>query len=463
MCRCAAVLCWCVLACSAAPGQETGEQVLLDTSPRLTVADLLHIEQNIQFCLGTWLTEREREILLTGVLGEWLACDRDGRGQMLEFAASAVSLGGLSPEGAAGVREGTLTALRRASEAGRPLGRAVTRIDARVTGVLRTASPRVTEHDGEAWLESQEWALSLLVGSTVRVPDELGRKLIAAACAARPEELAGSAERWARLRQAAGQASPEALRATREALAKPTEPPAATGATLYADPLGLWAATVPEGYGLGDGAGANAEGQTFTSADGARILAVGLGAVPPDVVAGNRPLASALEQTLKTGGAFTEPVPRAQARALGVSALIERAGKTVLICQLRAPGDTALVTVAAIAPTTDLARMLPDAAQLLGSFVFTGGVWEGQRDWAGAQPLARPGESPAAAGGRELRHALEEALGLLAVRVVGAPLGGGRLAFDEALAMLGGTREISVLECPRADARGLPGGATPPQ
>lgn len=452
MYRPVAVLCWCVLAGSAALGQDAGGQVLLDTSPRLTVADLLHIEQNIQFALGTWLTEREREDLLSGVLGEWLVCDRDGRGQMLEFAASAVSLDGLSPEGAAGVREGTLTALRRASESGRPLGRAVTRIDARVTGVLRAASPRVTEHDGDAWLESQEWALSLLAGRAVRVPDELGRKLISAACAARPEELAGSAERWAQLRLAAGQAPPEALLAVRQALAKPTDPSAASPSVLYADPLGLWAAMVPQGYRPTDGAGGNAEGQTFTSIDGTRVLAVGLGAVPSDVAAGNRTLAAALEQTLEAGGAYTEPVPGAAGRALSASALIERAGKSILICQLRAPGDTALVTIAAIAPTADLGLMLPDAAQLLGSFAFVGGVWEGQRDWAGAQPLARPGESPAAAGERELRRGLEETLGLLAVRVMGAPLGGGRVPLDEAFALLGGAPEIGLLACPRTGA-----------
>ncbi len=440
-------------AVGTASAAEEADAVLVDTSPRLTAGDALHIEQNVQFALATWLTERDREILLEGLLGEWFVCDRDGRGELLEFAAGSAGLASLEPQLEAELREATLRALHGAAESGRPLGRAVDRIRARVEGRLREAGPTVRLHDGDGWLETQEWALSLVCGSRVRIPEELGARLLEAAADARGGEIVGAAERWARLRAGSSAAPAAALGAVRTALAKPAAPPRAEPGTFYAHPLGLYALMLPQGYQPLDGAGGNAEGQTFAGPAG-RVLAVGLGPVPPDVAAGNRPLASVLEQTLKAGGAFTEPLPRSVARPLGASALIERGGKTVVLCMLRAPGDTSLVTIAGIAPPAAMADFLPELALALESFAFVGRVWEGQSDWPAAAALARPGEGAISAGERQTRRALEEVLGLSAVRVFGAPVGKERAPVEAILEGLDAPDALTLLDCPRAAAPG---------
>lgn len=420
-----------------------GERVLLDTSPPLTDGDLLRIEANVQFAYDTWLTERESETLRAGVLDEWLLCDGSGRAQLLEFASSAANLDQGDPDSLPALRAGTVDALRKAGATGRPLGRAVSAIGANLEGVLRRTEPRVTAHDGEAWLEMEEWALSLTVGQGVRFGEALARQLVAAAVAGRPEEVVGSPERWARLRVGLA-GDPGAEDRVRAALPGGRAEPAEEDSSLYGDPLGLFALRIPPGYAPRP---EEAGGSTFVS--GERVLAIGAQAVPSDVAKGDRTVAEVLAQALERGGAYSEPVPRAASRALGASALVERGERVYVLCFLRAPGDTALLSLAAIGPKSESGGLLGDLSLAAGSLSLLAGIWEAWPEWTVSRSLAHPGETAAEAGRREMGRVLAEAAGLLATRVHGMPIGGNRLSFEDALGLVGAPASVSVLECPR--------------
>jgi len=443
------VLALFVLPALPAAGQPDLSAVILDTSPRLTAADFVNIQRTVQFAYDTWLTERERERLYRGVTDEWLACDAPGRTQVIEFGAVSAGIEQLSPEGLKAFRDSVLGAASAAGDTGRPLGSALVAFALETSSLLRRDNPRVSRHEAYSWIEMEELALSLVVGTEVRLPDELASEAVRLALEQRPADLAGADKRLARLRLGVANAAPDALSRAAACLRDRLGVSAPSGVERRGDPLGLWTLRVPLGWEPVSSPPAGA--QLTLSARSWRGASVTLTVADPNAAVsdGSRPvLALVKEASGKLQGASLAPA--SGTRALGACALVGKDRNWFLLATQRAPGDTALVTIIATCPA-DLARAAcGELCTLVTGLEFTNDAWSASPAWQAAAELARADESPVEAGRRETRTGLREAAGLLAFKALGAPLGEEQMPDAELLSALGAPDSASLLECPAA-------------
>lgn len=437
----------CVLPALPAVGPPDLSAVIFDTSPRLTAADFTNIQRTVQFAYDTWLTERERERLYRGVTDEWLVCDAVGRTQVIEFGAVSSGIEQLSPESLKAFRENVLGAAHAAGDTGRPLGGALVALALETSSLLRRDNPPVSRHEAYSWVEMQELALSLAVGSEVRLPDELAAEAVRLALEQRPSDLAGADKRLARLRIGVARAAPDVLSRAVAFLRAKLGVTAPSARERLTDPLGLWTLPVPAGWSemRSPPAGARLV-LTHQSWRGASLT---LTLTEPNAAIGDgtRPVLALVKET--AGRLQGSPLaPTSGARALGASELVGKERNWFLLATQRAPGDTTLVTVVATCPA-DLARVAStDLCTLVTGLEFTEDAWTAIPTWAAAAELARADESAVDAGRRETRAGLREAAGLLAFKALGAPLGEKQMPEADLLSALGAPDSVSLLECP---------------
>lgn len=453
-----AALALAALAAVAVPQVEPPEAVVFDTSPRLTSSDCLRIQRIVQFACRTWLTERDRHRLLMGLAEEWLRCDAAARAQILEFAASAPALDLLTEANREAVRDEISAALRRAAQAGGPLGDAIAVVAGDSAALLRRDSPQVTEQDGWAWVEMQEWALTGALGVPVSLPLELASEAMQAAAKQRGSDAAGAAAVWAQLRAAAARSRPESYGQLRDSVARTLDVSARMPITSHLHPTGLYSLALPDGYALAANGPAGAE--TFIHGGGRRAVSVAASAVAREVADGSSPLSDSVTRALRQDPGYRELAPRASRRCLGASALASKEGRWLLLAQLRAPGDSALVSIAATCPADERRDALAELAVVLGAFAFRDELWQANATWAAGLGLARGAETPISAAQRDVRAALTEALGLFAFTAVGAPIGSGGVSAQAALAALGGAPPLTLLDAVPAPAPWPPRTAT---
>ncbi len=429
----------------SASAQADPNAVLVDTSPPLLAGDFAALRAAAQFSLGTWLTTRESERLRQGLIAEWILCDSQGRDQILEFAATVRELAGMSEDGRDEARAQVLEGLRGARETGRPLGQALGEL---IAAVETPVCPAATRHDAASWIEMQEAGLVALVGAPVRIPNALGSQMAAAAAKSESDELANAPDPWAPLRVALAAAGPEAFHG---ALAPALRVARANAGESFEDPLELYRFSLPDGYELVPGAGGGPDTNTFAlrvPGGESRVIAVATSDVPDDVGMEAGALTKALADRLASGGPCTDLVPRATDRAIAASAFVERGGRWIWVCLLRAPGDTALVSLVAICAPGDSVAMATDLAVVLRSFAFRDEVWAANAGWEIARPSAMPTDPPVVALRREAGLALAEATGLLAVRALGAPVGSHGVAIETLREALGPVQPLSLFDWP---------------
>ncbi len=431
----------------AANAQTEANTVLVDTSPPLLASDFAAIRSAAQFALGAWLTLGESERLRKGLIEEWLVCDAQGRDQILEFAAAARELAAAPEEGRSEAGAQVLEGMKAAHETGRPLGQAFGELLASTTVQV---CPSATEHDAAAWLEMQEAGLATLLAAPIRIPRALGREMVLAAAKSEPDELAEARQVWAHLRAASAAAGPEGMASISEALASALSAPRAEEGDAFEDPIGLYRFTLPAGYEAAPGAG-GPDTHTFAhraAAGGGRVLAVAVSEVPES--AGMEPgaLAKALDDRLASGGPCADLVPRSEDRAIAAAALVERGGRWIWLCLLRAPGDTALVSLVAICSPADSVAMASEIAVVLRTLAFRDEVWTSNADWEIARPSAMPTDSPSTAPRRAAGAALAEATGRLAVRALGAPIGPHGVPVEDLRDALGPPQALSLFDWP---------------
>lgn len=425
--------------------QDEG-MVLMDTSPRLYLSDLVNIERTVQFALQRWLCSRDRETLCRGLLEEWLRSDASDRGQILEFSAVAPSLDQLPEASRATVGETIRAALRGATQTGRPLGEALLAMEVDATTPV-ARNQAITRAQAKAWLETQELLLSRAVGRPLRIPDDLAASLVERALRAdaramerAPQQLAHLCHAWLTERAEQGD------RLVAAALGLPTPSGSAT-AEPFADPMGLFEVALPPGWARRPDLDP-ADGGVAFAGPGGPVLAVSAGSPQRDVVAGTRSVGAALSESIARLGDAAHVVPVADDHDLGAAALVRRGDVLLLAVYLRAPGDLALVAVALRLPGATAATVLPDVATLLGSLRFSETAWLAGGAWEPVAQLQRGGDTTRQAAERDLNRVLREALGLVSVHLLGAPTEDPDLSVDGLLAALGSPPAPRLLDPP---------------
>jgi hypothetical protein len=424
-------------------------RVLMDTSPGLYLADLVNIERTIQFATGRWLCSRERARVYQGVIDEWAMSDAGARGQMLEFAAVAAELDQLPDDSRAAVRESIQSALHEATGTGRPLGEAILALEvADTTPALRGQRP--TRSQLHAWTEIQELMLSIALASPVRIPEERAREMAGDILRADPGALSAAHENLARISTGWVSApSEEVRRAVAGALGVPSGHMEVPGEP-FVDPLGLFALNLPVGWSHRPDLDPAEGGSAFASERGA-VMVVSASAPQREVVEGTRSVGAALGESLARLDDARLIDGIGDEGELAAFALAERGQALLLVVHMRAPGDSALVTIVCRAPRATLQTHLPDFAALLGSLRFSEAAWRSGADWSAVKELRRGNDTLRSAAERDLTMALRQALGCLAIEAVGVPTRA--LSADELSQMLGSPPAPPLLQ-PPADPMG---------
>jgi len=440
-CVAAALVC----VASACGAQDEGV-VLMDTSPRLHLADLVNIERTLQFAQERWLCSRDREALYAGLVEEWLRSDAGDRAQILEFSAVAPNLDQLPEDSRAAVRATIHGALTGATRTGRPLGEALLAFEVDVTTPV-TPGHRVTRSQAKAWIEIQELLLSRALGAPLRIPDDLAAALVERSLGADQRAMEDSPGRLAHLTRGwfAGEAT-AADRALAAALGLPARDSEAP-LQPYVDPAGLFEVGLPAGWTRRPELDPTDGGSAFAGPAGS-VFVVSAAPSPREVAQGTRPVAAALSESLSALGDSERVTPMADERDLGASALLRRGDALLLVLHLRAPGDSALCAVVCRLPATAGPSLAPDVATLLGSFRFTEGAWRAGGTWQAAEALRRGDDTTRRAAERDLARVLREALGALAVHLFGPPTEDGDVSLDRLLEQLGNPPAPHLLDPP---------------